>query len=124
GHLKIVFASGIGKKPAKKKNEKSEEDGQPAADAKKYTLRRACLGIGNNFVVKKGLYGHGIVKNFSCYEGEKLLSKRASKDHDWLLRVSEETSGKWNFEMFYGDEKEPQAKLTLPGGEKMIRALN
>lgn len=120
GHLKIVFAPGLGKVKGKKKSEeKKEEEDKPQA-----SLKAACEGLGNGFVVKKGLFRHGIVSSYSCFEGDKSLSEKAAKEPDWLLRISKDATGKWQFEMFYQDEKEPQAKLTLPDGENMLAALN
>lgn len=119
GHLKIVFAPGIGKTKTKKKSEEKKEEGKAP------TVKAACEGLGKSFVIKRGLFRHGIVRTVSCFEGEKALStKFTDKEHDWLLRVTKDKTEKWQFEMFYQDEQEPQAKLTLPDGEKMLAALN
>lgn len=123
GHLKIVFAAGLGKANANTKDKETAKEGEKSRPPA--SLKAACEGLGKSFLVRRGVFHHGIVNSFSCFEGDKALTeKNSQKDHDWLLRVSKDLSGKWLFEMFYQDEKDPQAKLSLPDGENMLAALS
>lgn len=82
--------------------------------------KNACASLGSAFKIKGNYFFHGIASSHRCRLPSK--KKRFPKKDGWTLKVVPDQTS-WTLTMYYGRSAEPEARLVISGGTKVIKAL-